>query len=136
MAEIHRVAEARSKIDGRGRRHVIGNLAQNVEGGRVGGGGLALGGLDHDGHAVGQVVAEGAAIAIDAGVLNNPAVGDDKSIRKIEIGLVPAFAHRGRCDLLLEVRWRDQTAGPEDRTPFAQVVNVGKRLVFIGQQYA
>lgn len=90
---VYRVAEARSKIDGCCRGHVIDNLAENVEGGRVSGGGLALSGLDHDGHSVGQIVAEGAAVAIDAGVLHDPAVGDDKSIGKIEVGCVPAFAH-------------------------------------------
>ena len=72
------------EVERRGRGHVLDDLAENVEGGRVGGGGLALGDLDHDGHAIGQVVAESAAVAIDAGVLHDPAVGDDKSIGKIE----------------------------------------------------
>ena len=84
------------EVERRGRGHVLDDLAENVEGGRVGGGGFALCGLDHDGHSVGQVVAEGAPLPTEVG-----------------------------SDLLLEVRRRDQTAGPEDRAPFAQVVNVG-----------
>src|SRR6266478_6551836 len=74
---------------------------------------------------IGEVVAEAAAVAVDAGVLHDPAVGDNKSIGKIDIRPVLAFAHRGRSDLLKEVRPRDQTAGSKDRAPFAQVVNVG-----------
>src|SRR5205085_2017305 len=89
------------KVNRRCRGHIFGDLAENVEGGRVGGGGLALRGPDHDGHAVGQVVAKAAAVAIDAGVLHDPAIGDDKSIGKIEIGPVLAFTYRGRSDLLL-----------------------------------
>lgn len=40
------------EVNRRGRGHV----AKNVEGGRVGGGGLTLGGLDRDGHAGGKML--------------------------------------------------------------------------------
>ena len=33
-----------------------------------------------------RLLAEGAAVAVDAGVLHDPAVGDDKPIAKIAIG--------------------------------------------------
>ena len=49
------------------RGHVLGDVAENVKDGRVGGGDLTLGGPDHDDQAVGQIVAEATAIAIDAG---------------------------------------------------------------------
>jgi hypothetical protein len=55
-----------------------------------------------------QVVAKGAAVAVDVGVLHDPAVGDDKSISKKEVGLVLTLARRGRSDLLQEVRPRNQ----------------------------
>jgi hypothetical protein len=92
FAVLTRTPQTRSKVDRRGRGHVLDDLAENVEGGCVSSGLLGLGGLDRDGHAVGQVVAEGAAVAIDAGVLHEPAVGDDKAIREVEVGPVLAFA--------------------------------------------
>ena len=73
------------------------------------------------------MVAERAAVTVNTGVLCNPAISNDEPVGKIKIRSVPAFAHRGRSDLLLEVRRRDQTAGSEGRAPFPQIVNVGRR---------
>ena len=115
------------EIDRRRGSVVFGDLAENVESGRVGLGCFTLGGCDHDGNASGQVVAECAAVAVDAGILCNSAIGNNKSVGKIEVRSIPAFAHRGRRDLLLEVRRREQTPSPQNRTPLAKVVKVGRR---------
>ena len=66
------------EVNRRGRGDVLDDFAKNIEGGGVGCGGLASGGFNHNGHPVRQVVAESAAIAVDAGVLHEPAVRDDK----------------------------------------------------------
>jgi hypothetical protein len=71
------------------------------------------------------MVAERAAVAVNTRVLCNPAIGHDKPVAKIKVWPVPAFAHRGRSDLLLEVRRRDQTPSPQNRPPLAKVVKVG-----------
>ena len=117
----------RLEINRSGGNDVFGDRAENVERSRVGFGCFAFGGFNHNGNAGGKMIAEPTAVAVNTEVLCNPAIGNDKSEPEIEVRSVPTFVHRGRSDLLLEVRRRNQTSRAEDRTPLAKIANVGRR---------
>jgi hypothetical protein len=95
-----------SEIDPLTRRDVFHHLAKNLERRRVVGRRLAFCRFDYDGHARLKVVAEGAAVAVDAGILEDPAVRDPEAVGEIEVGPVVAFTDRSRRDLLTKVLGR------------------------------
>lgn len=90
------------KGDGRVWGHVFDDLAENLERGEIRGAGLALRRRQCDGYAVRHTVSESATVTVDSRILHNPAVSDDKSKGKIDIGSVGTFAYRSRSDLLAE----------------------------------